>query len=798
MKKNNLVNKNIISALLIGISASMAFAQPITAFAEEPEGDNNENTNEATTNTAEPSVTDAAASQAEESHEAIEEAITTTEQAAEVINGDTPMSAEDTGNVAQEAVEEAVNETENLYSTEKLEEADADVQEVKEELAQAAAEDKKANEEAKEVVDTVEYAQEIADLAEDTVKDAKTLSDEITEEITNASSYEEATEAYERLKNLVETTTEDVEAKRTILDQLTEEYNRAVDALTTADANYETHVDNAADKAEDAKEILDTMTDDFAAADEAIAEAAEKVETEKQAADKITEQRSKTTANWDRQAEYVKTILTYYYIPQVVEQTEIPPENIKITRTKGFDTQDYNYYKVEYKDAEGNKKVLYFNYDRVDKIKSNNRYTNLGSSADIIIYEKTAEEIGADNYLRQYYKDEDFYKYGVLKNQSDYRAILISKANAGDFRVYAYYVGGEVHYLVQEEVDQLLIDETITYENGKYYVDGHEMNEVVQNQNSKAYGDPENVTYFDTTTNEDYLNFMNNAAENAEKFEAYEEKSYAAKEAISNAKTEVDALNGALDELKGSRTNRISTLPNEKILDLVVAYGISIDEYNSMSLGQAVALMNNLLKEAQDKLANAETVLAGINSNFLEMTQVVDDMAPKATPAEANQPGNAGGQSTASDNAGTTIEDTAVPTTATAQATNAQATNDAATFDQQADEIIGVLLQDNGTVAGVKRDGDGAEEAIYAPVFSDNLIDIPADLGNPEALKDKNIVQIVDEEVAKSDTIGGETKEDAVSWWWLLAIAILGATGEKMYREYKEKEEEKEKEKIKS
>ena len=109
MKKNNLVNKNIISALLIGISASMAFAQPITAYAEGPEGGDPGDNNESTTNTPEPSVTDEAASHAEDSHEAIEEAITTTTQAAEVINGQEPMDAQDVGNAAAEAATEAVS-----------------------------------------------------------------------------------------------------------------------------------------------------------------------------------------------------------------------------------------------------------------------------------------------------------------------------------------------------------------------------------------------------------------------------------------------------------------------------------------------------------------------------------------------------------------------------------------------------------------------------------------------------------------------------------------------------------------
>ena len=51
MKKNNLTNTKLISAMLVGISAMMAMSNPLTVYAEEnPDSTNDQNTAESNTN----------------------------------------------------------------------------------------------------------------------------------------------------------------------------------------------------------------------------------------------------------------------------------------------------------------------------------------------------------------------------------------------------------------------------------------------------------------------------------------------------------------------------------------------------------------------------------------------------------------------------------------------------------------------------------------------------------------------------------------------------------------------------
>ena len=52
-------------------------------------------------------------------------------------------------------------------------------------------------------------------------------------------------------------------------------------------------------------------------------------------------------------------------------------------------------------------------------------------------------------------------------------------------------------------------------------------------------------------------------------------------------------------------------------------------------------------------------------------------------------------------------------------------------------------------------------------------------------VKAPTVVTILDEEVPASDGM----KQEKVSWWWLILIGFLGATGEEMYRKNKTKKE---------
>lgn len=796
--KNNLINKNIITALLIGISASMTIAEPIKVFANEGEGDNNNN-NDTTqqTPTEAPSVVDDASAQAQETQEAVETAVETVAAVQEeVVTGESAMTSGEAGAVANEAIEEAITQTEEAYDTEKLEEAGEKVEAASKDLEEAKTADVTAQEEAKEVVDTTEAADQLTQDAEATVEEAQIDVDELTKQLNEASSVEEANEIYDKLATVVEQTEEDIETKKAILDKLNADFNDAIANLKAAEQDFEDNVEEASENAQEAQEIIDDVATQVKEAETAVAEAAAKVEVEKEAADTITTKMSETKNNWTSQAELLKTIIKYYYIPQVVGDTEVAPEDIKITRVGGFDTQECNYYMAVYKDADGNTQTYYFNYDRTDRKKKNNRYGDLGSSKDIIFFEKTVEEIGADTYLKQYYADEDFYKRGVVKGESEYRSIMMSMANAGRFAVYAYYVDGKVHYMVQEEIENGIANGTVVNDNGTYVVNGIEAHEVVQNQNSKInHKENEEVKYVDTTKDEQFTNFVNNANDIAEKYEEYVESSTQAKEAVEDAKTEVTALNDAIDTLKENRKGRISNSASRAILDLVVEYGVSEEEFANMSTGQAIALMTNLMKAANDRMDKALLTLADINEKFLAATDTVYTLnaintSNTVSTAQTNE-GQGGttqqAQATPSDTTAAPVADVA-GTAGNEEAQYVEAGTE--NLDEVADDIVRALVADQGEVLGEDRNYE-AGEAAYLPLSTDTIVEVPVDVTNPTLLDNNKLATIDDTEVPLVSEVSLMDAEVVnISWWWLLIIAILGVTGEKMYKEHMKKEEE--------
>lgn len=58
---------------------------------------------------------------------------------------------------------------------------------------------------------------------------------------------------------------------------------------------------------------------------------------------------------------------------------------------------------------------------------------------------------------------------------------------------------------------------------------------------------------------------------------------------------------------------------------------------------------------------------------------------------------------------------------------------------------------------------------------------------NTPADADQGIVEIEDEETPLA---AGNQADAKMSWWWLLIVALLGATGYKLYQNHQKKKEE--------
>jgi hypothetical protein len=581
MKKNNLTNQKLISAMLVGISAMMSISSPITAYAQDDENNIPDITpetaetseNENTESSSEESVTAEAQELAAETTEAIEEASETLETI--------------------ENVEEA--------SIESLDTAAEKIDDVETDLLEADQADQAADEAAVEMVENVDEAVKVAESAQKSAQEAKEQVEDLVEDITTAESVEDAQKSYDELVKVIEDTSFDINAKKEYFNELNGKYEEAKERLVQAEADYEAALNDASDDATAAREELEKAQAEVDTLGTIVEETKEKMEAQVEPAKEIKDSADKVVVDWGPQRNFMYTIIREYYIPQLVDSgaTDIKVEKY----VKGYDTQDYNYNIITYKDSNGQKQTLYFNYDRADKyIKENNRYDNnaLGKSTDIVIFEKTQEEIDANDYLKKYFAANP-------TNEN-----IRNMANSGKLDVFAYVEDGKTQFMVRKELEDALENGSITIDQeGKLYMGDAEIHEVIQNQNSKVHGGTNVVD----TSDQAFIDFYTKAQERVDTYTNYEVAVENAGNAVDEAVEKAEQLEDAIDTLKDNRTNRIVKATEVLGVDDIAAYlniEVTPEEanlLNNMTLNQAIRYLDRKLSEAKDKVAEAQADL---------------------------------------------------------------------------------------------------------------------------------------------------------------------------------------------
>lgn len=234
---------------------------------------------------------------------------------------------------------------------------------------------------------------------------------------------------------------------------------------------------------------------------------------------------------------------------------------------------------------------------------------------------------------------------------------------------------------------------------------------------------------FEMEDNDDYRAFVDDAKDLTAKYERLLTEAKAADDAVEAAQAKVTELQNAIAEMKGAVNNeqKLADLAAQ-LADAELALADAQEDYDSLQ---------DLMKEAADALVEVIDVLDGDNPPAEEPVILAEEpVAPVVvtTPvAPVAQPGVGAGA---------------------------------------------------GAGAGVVADAGAGEGTIEiddeATPLAASIEEVVAD----EVAEDEGIV--IEDEATPLAAIPAEEKAN-MSWWWLLIIAVLGATGYEMYKKHNEK-----------
>ncbi len=546
MKKNDLTNRRLVSALTVGISAMMALATPITAYANgEATAPVDDNPSPATESNASsqaesaPAVTEPAEAQAEVVQEAVAAEPVQTENtdasqeqlqsaaveaktaANEILASDTGAKAGEAGAVADAQINDVITAANAIVN-----DADGDpaaltslhnaadkAGEVKQTLDEAGEADKQANvheaemiSEAKNVSDNVTEATKKAD---DMVKDTEETqkkADALIESINKAESVEDANKAYEDLEKLVDDTKFNLDALQTFYDGLLKSYNEAKGKLLEAEQNMQNAETEFSEKLGSADQTTQEAQQDIADAKEKVdklADALDKVEDKLSDAADVEGLKKASGKNWvgkiagdiGRRRGVMKSVVENYYMAQKLKVDLVRGEGYETTWQfvkEGYDNDEglYSIDKQEYNYA----KFTYYYKDDDGKIVQGTKYFNWDS-----IEKKyngnwqTNANATTGDVIVVYEKTQDEYEANKLLNEK-YKDIITSSGtlrnmvNKGQMDVYVYEgADGKKEYIAIDDVNKMIADGTIVKDaDGNMEVEGTgaKLKLVVQNQNN--------------------------------------------------------------------------------------------------------------------------------------------------------------------------------------------------------------------------------------------------------------------------------------------------------------------------
>lgn len=261
--------------------------------------------------------------------------------------------------------------------------------------------------------------------------------------------------------------------------------------------------------------------------------------------------------------------------------------------------------------------------------------------------------------------------------------------------------------------------------------------EIIQNKN---FLDGED-SWLMTRQDKDFRDFVDNGVAITGKYAKLLVEAQDATKAVADAQAKVNTLNDEIDKLKDSRESNLGAL---------------------RTLSEKLATAEHELKDAEDIL---EEIKGKLEDAGVELEDVIERLTP--APGTPGTPGAPATEDGAPGEGPTTVVTTTTTTTAATNLALAGAGNAGGANAGNA----GNAGDDANAGAGGIVNIDDEETALAASV--DDVDDTA------------NVVEIGDEETPLAASVDNET----MSWWWLLLIALLGATGYEMYKKHQQKKE---------
>ena len=260
--------------------------------------------------------------------------------------------------------------------------------------------------------------------------------------------------------------------------------------------------------------------------------------------------------------------------------------------------------------------------------------------------------------------------------------------------------------------------------------------EIIQNKN---FLDGED-SWLMTRQDKDFRDFVDNGVAITGKYAKLIDEAQKAKDAVADAQAKVDKLNEEIANLKDRTSN----------------------------LG-ALRTLEEKLATAELNLEEAEGILDEINGKLEKAGIDLDDVIRRLTPAPG-VPGTPGAPATEDGAPGEGPATVVTTTTTTTAATNLA--------------LAGAGNAGGANVGNAGNAGDDANAGAGGIVnIDDEETALAASVDDVDDTA--NVVEIGDEETPLAASVDNET----MSWWWLLLIALLGATGYEMYKKHQQKKE---------
>lgn len=241
-----------------------------------------------------------------------------------------------------------------------------------------------------------------------------------------------------------------------------------------------------------------------------------------------------------------------------------------------------------------------------------------------------------------------------------------------------------------------------------------------------------------TQKDEAYRKFVDDAKALTEKYQKLLKDAQVAQSDVEAAQAKVEELKKEIEALKNDRNSNLAELE---------------------ALEEKLAAAEQNKKDAEDIL---NEILDSLDEAGAELDQVIERLTPAPAPVApaGGDSEDAGDSSDDSSDAGETV----VTPVVLAEAPAAQAT---------------VVTQTQAVVPEVVQIADEAAPlAANAAESTQKTVE--------EAPKAEEAISIADEAVPLAD-VSVADEQAKMSWWWLLIILVLGATGYEMYKKHNEK-----------